>query len=110
MLLRFIVALFVLALAFLILAQGHEAAAVLNAFAAQSFVAKLAWIIVVLVPFALVPGAVFLGETLLRQRQAALALEARLDGMGRASTVSQGRSLKRKTRCIISPAPIRKIR
>ncbi len=74
-------ALFVLALAFLILAEGHETSAVLNAFASQTFVAKLAWIIVVLVPLVLVPAAVWLGETLVRQRQAAQALEFRLDGV-----------------------------
>jgi seryl-tRNA synthetase len=74
-------ALFVLALAFLILAEGHEASAVLDAFASQTFVAKLAWIVVVLVPLILVPAAVWLGETLMRQRQAGQALELRLDGV-----------------------------
>ena len=73
--------LFVLALAFLVLAEGHEASAVLDAFASQTFVAKLAWIVVVVVPLVLVPAAVWLGETLMRQRQAAQALELRLDGV-----------------------------
>ena len=68
-------------LAFLILAEGHEASAVVDAFASQTLLAKLAWIIVVLVPLVLVPAAVWLGETLVRQRQAAQALELRLDGV-----------------------------
>ncbi len=74
-------ALFVLALAFLILADGREADMVVNAFWSQSLAAKLAWAIVVLVPLVLVPAAVWLGETLVRQRQAAQALALRLDGV-----------------------------
>jgi chromosome segregation ATPase len=74
-------ALFVLALGFLILAEGREAGAVLDAFWSQSLPSKLAWAIIVLVPLVLVPAAVWLGETLVRQRQAAQALELRLDGV-----------------------------
>lgn len=74
-------AIFVLALAYLILAEGHAAGAVFGAFSEQSFPAKLAWLIVVVVPLVLIPAAVWLGETLVRQRQAALALELRLDGV-----------------------------
>jgi chromosome segregation ATPase len=74
-------ALFVLALGFLILADGREAAAVLNVFWSQSPISKLAWAIVVLVPLFVIPAAVWLGETLVRQRQAARALELRLDGV-----------------------------
>lgn len=74
-------ALFVLALGFLIVAEGREARAVLDAFSAQSLPSKLAWVIIVLVPLILVPAAVWLGETLVRQRQAAQALELRLDGV-----------------------------
>ena len=54
--------LFVLALAFLILAEGHEASVVVDAFASQTLLAKLAWIIVVIVPLVLVPAAVWLGK------------------------------------------------
>ncbi len=67
-------ALFVLALGFLILADGREAAAVLNVFWSQSPVSKIAWAVIVLVPLFLIPAAVWLGETLVRQRQAAQAL------------------------------------
>jgi chromosome segregation ATPase len=74
-------ALFVLALIFLIAAEGPEAGAVLDAFWSQSFAAKLAWAIVVLIPLVLVPAAVWLGQTLVLQRQAAQALELRLDGV-----------------------------
>jgi prefoldin subunit 5 len=64
-------ALFVLALAFLVLAEGHEAGQMLNAFRSQSLASKLAWAVIVLVPLILIPAAVWLGETLVRQRQAA---------------------------------------
>ncbi len=74
-------ALFVLALGFLILADGRETAAVLNVFWSQSPVSKIAWAVIVLVPLFLIPAAVWLGETLVRQRQAAQALELRLDGV-----------------------------
>jgi len=74
-------ALFVIALVFLIIAEGSEAGAVLDAFGAQPFAAKLAWVVVVLVPLVLVPAAVWLGETLVLQRRAAFALERRLDGV-----------------------------
>jgi chromosome segregation ATPase len=74
-------ALFVLAVIFLIVAQGREAGAVLDVFWSQSLPAKLAWAVVVLVPLVLVPAAVWLGETLVLQRRAAQALELRLDGV-----------------------------
>jgi chromosome segregation ATPase len=73
--------LFVLALGFLILVDGRQAAAVLSLFWSQSVVSKLAWAVIVLVPLFVVPAAVWLGETLVRQRQAAQALELRLDGV-----------------------------
>ena len=74
-------ALFVLALGFLILADGRDAAAVLNAFWSQSPVSELAWAIVVLLPLFLIPAAVWLGETLVQQRQGGQALQLRLDGV-----------------------------
>jgi len=74
-------ALFVLALVFLIVAEGNDAGAVLEAFGSQSLAAKLAWLVIVLVPLVLVPAAVWLGETLVLQRRAAQALERRLDGV-----------------------------
>lgn len=73
--------LFVLALGFLVLADSQQAAAVVNVFWSQPLVSKLAWAVIVLVPLFLVPASVWLGETMVRQRQAARALELRLDGV-----------------------------
>lgn len=74
-------ALFVVALIFLVVAEGPAAGAVLDAFWAQPFAAKLAWMVVGLVPLFVIPAAVWLGETLTSQRQAARALELRLAGV-----------------------------
>jgi hypothetical protein len=74
-------ALFVLALGFLILADRWDAATVLNAFWSKSPLSKLAWVFVVLVPLFLVPAAVWLAETPVRQRQAVQELPLRLDGV-----------------------------
>ncbi len=67
-------ALFLLAVGFLVVAEGHQAAAVLDAFWSLSLAAKLAWVIVVLVPLVVLPYAVWLGW-------AAQSLELRLDGV-----------------------------
>ena len=74
-------ALFVLAVGYLALGNGREAAALLDGFWSQPPLSKAAWVIVVLVPIVLVPAALWLGETLVRQRQAAQALELRLGGV-----------------------------
>ncbi len=74
-------ALFVLAVGFLFLAEGRQAAVLLDAFWSQSLLSKAAWAIIVLVPIVLVPSALWLGETLLLQRQATQALELRLGGV-----------------------------
>ena len=74
-------ALFVLAVGYLALGEGREAAALLEAFWSQPLLSKAAWAIVVLVPIVLVPAALWLGATLVRQRQAAQALELRLGGV-----------------------------
>ncbi len=74
-------ALFVLAVGYLALGEGREAAALLEAFWSQPLFSKAAWAIVMLVPIVLIPAALWLGETLLRQRQAAQALELRLGGV-----------------------------
>ncbi len=74
-------ALFVLAVGYLALGEGREAAALLDAFWSQPLLSKAAWAIVVLVPIVLVPAALWLGATLVRQRQAAQALEVRLGGV-----------------------------
>ncbi len=74
-------ALFVLAVGYLALGEGREAAALLEAFWSQPLLSKAAWAIVVLVPIMFVPAALWLGATLVRQRQAAQALELRLGGV-----------------------------
>ena len=74
-------ALFVLAVGYLALGEGREAAALLDAFWSQPLLSKAAWAIVVLVPIVLVPAALWLGAALVRQRQAAQALELRLGGV-----------------------------
>ncbi len=74
-------ALFVLAIVYLALGEGREAAALLDAFWSQPPLSKAAWAIVVLVPIVLVPAALWLSEVLVRQRQAAQALELRLGGV-----------------------------
>jgi chromosome segregation ATPase len=75
------VALFVLAVGFIVLTQGPEIAALFDAFASEPLLHKLAWIVVMLVPFVLLPAAVWLCDTLVRQRKAADALALRLDGV-----------------------------
>jgi len=74
-------ALFVLASGFLLATEAGDAGALLNAFAAQPLVGKLAWIIVVVIALIAVPYAAWLADALLRQRLAADALALRLDGV-----------------------------
>lgn len=77
------VALFVLAVAFVVVAQGSEMAGLLAAFDSEPLLHKIAWAVIVLVPLVMLPFAVWLWDRLLRQRQAATALEGRLDGVRR---------------------------
>jgi chromosome segregation ATPase len=75
------VVLFMLAVLFVALAQGPEMAALIAAFRSEPLLHKVAWGIVVLVPLLMLPFAVWLWDQLLRQRQAATALELRLAGV-----------------------------
>jgi chromosome segregation ATPase len=75
------VALFVLAVAFVVVAQGSEMAGLVGAFRSEPLLHKIAWAVIVLVPLIMLPFAVWLWDRLLRQRQAATALEGRLDGV-----------------------------
>jgi chromosome segregation ATPase len=77
------VALFVLAVGFVVVAQGSEMAGVVAAFRSEPLLYEIAWAVVVLVPLVMLPYAVWLWDRLLRQRQAAAALEGRLDGVRR---------------------------
>ena len=75
------VVLFVLAVGFVVLTQGPEIAALIGGFWSAPLLYKIAWAVIVLVPLVMLPAAVWLGDTLVRQRQAAKALELRLNGV-----------------------------
>jgi chromosome segregation ATPase len=77
------IALFVLAVVFVVVAQGSEMAALIGAFRSEPLLHKIAWAVIVLVPLAMLPFAVWLWDRLVRQRQASNALEDRLDGVRR---------------------------
>jgi chromosome segregation ATPase len=75
------VVLFMLAVGVLIVTGGPDLAALFAALRAQPLLDKVAWAVIVLVPLVLLPSAVWLCDTLVRQRKAAQALELRLDGV-----------------------------
>jgi chromosome segregation ATPase len=75
------VVLFVLAVAFVVIAQGPEMAALIAGFQAEPALHKVAWAVVVLVPLLMLPVAAWLWDRSVRQAQAASALELRLDGV-----------------------------
>ena len=75
------VVVFMLAVGFLIVTAGPDLAALLAALRAEPLLDKVAWAVIVLVPLVLLPSAVWLCDTLVRQRKAAQALELRLDGV-----------------------------
>lgn len=87
------VVLFVLAVGFVLLTQGPEMAALIGAYRSEPLLHKIAWAVIVLVPLVMLPFAVWLWDRLVRQRQAATALELRLDGVrARAKDVSRAQS------------------
>lgn len=94
------VALFVLAAGYIVLAQGQEAAALSNAlsakplfdeahgrdlaalydaFRAEPLLDEVAWLVVVLMPFVLLPLSLWFRASLVRQREAAKMLRLRFD-------------------------------
>lgn len=73
--------LFVLALGYIVLSQAQDIAALVEAFRAEPLSHKLAWFVIVLIPLALIPAALWLCDALIRQRKAADALESRLGGV-----------------------------
>jgi chromosome segregation ATPase len=77
------VVLFVLAVGFVVVAQGSEMAGLVTAFGSEPLLHKIAWAVIVLVPLVMLPFAVWLWDRLVRQRQAATELEVRLDGVRR---------------------------
>jgi len=75
------VVVFVLAVGLIVLNQPQDMAALFGAFRSEPATQKLAWFLVVLIPLALLPSALWLGDALLRQRRANDALELRLGGV-----------------------------
>ncbi len=72
---------FVLAVGFVVLAQGSEMAALIAAYRSEPLLHKIAWAVIVLVPLVMLPFAVWLWDRLVRQRQAVTALELRLNSV-----------------------------
>jgi DNA repair exonuclease SbcCD ATPase subunit len=72
---------FIVAVGFIVVTQAQDIAALFEAFRAEPLLQKLAWFVAVLIPLAFIPTALWLGERLLRQQQAADALELRLGGV-----------------------------
>lgn len=75
------VVLFMLAVLFVALTQGSQMAALIGAFLSEPPLYLIAWAVIVLVPLAMLPFAVWLWDRLARERQAATALERRLEGV-----------------------------
>lgn len=75
------VVLFMLAAGILIVTAGPDIAALFAALRSEPLPAKVAWAVIVLVPLVMLPSAVWLCDSLVRQRKAANALELRLDGV-----------------------------
>ena len=75
------VVLFVLAVGLVVVNQPQDMAALFEAFRSEPLAQKLAWFLVVLIPLALIPSALWLADALLRQRRANDALEQRLGGV-----------------------------
>jgi len=75
------VVLFVLAVGFIVVTQAQDMAALFEAFRAEPLTQKLAWFLIVLIPLALLPSALWLCDALIRQRTGATALELRLGGV-----------------------------
>src|SRR5581483_11497753 len=75
------VAVFVLAVGYIVVSEAGTIAALFEAFRAEPFVHKLAWLLAVLAAVVLIPAAVWLCDALIRQRRANEALELRMIGV-----------------------------
>ena len=75
------VVLFVLAVGYIFVTQAQDLAALFDAFRAEPLAQKLAWFVIVLIPLALIPTALWLCDAVIRQRKATAALELRLGGV-----------------------------
>jgi chromosome segregation ATPase len=85
------VVLFVLAVGFIVVTQAQDFAALFEAFRGEPLTQKLAWFLVVLIPVALIPSALWLCDAVIRQRKTTDALELRLGGVRQSTkTLVQG--------------------
>jgi chromosome segregation ATPase len=75
------VVLFVFAVGFIVLTQAQDLAALFDALRSEPLTQKFAWFLIVLIPIALIPSALWLCDALIRQRKTADALEVRLGGV-----------------------------
>ncbi len=75
------VILFVIAVGYIFITQAQDLAAVFEAFRTEPLAQKFAWFLIVLIPLALIPSALWLADAAIRQRKAAAALELRLGGV-----------------------------
>jgi chromosome segregation ATPase len=75
------VVVFVLAVGFIVVSQAQDLATLFEAFRTEPLTRKLAWFLIVLIPLAIIPSALWLCDALIRQRNAANALELRLGGV-----------------------------
>ena len=80
------VILFILAIGFIVVTQAQDLAALFDAFRSEPLTQKLAWFLVVLIPAALIPSALWLCDALVRQRKTAAALELQLGGVRQGVT------------------------
>jgi vacuolar-type H+-ATPase subunit I/STV1 len=75
------VVLFVLAVGCIFITQAQDLAALFAVFRSEPLLQKLAWFLIVLIPLALIPSALWLADAVIRQSRAAAALELRLGGV-----------------------------
>jgi len=71
----------VLAVGFVVVSHAQDFAALFEAFRGEPLTQKLAWFVIVLIPLALIPSAIWLCDAVIRQRKAADELELRLGGI-----------------------------
>ena len=69
---------FVLAVGFVVVSHAEDFAALFVAFRDEPLSQKLAWFVIVMVPLALIPSAIWLCDSVMRQRRTTQALELRL--------------------------------
>jgi hypothetical protein len=72
---------FMLAGAFVLLTQGHDVVSLFDAFWSERLPYKVAWIVLVFVPFTLLPPTVYLCDFLAWRRQVGSTVALQLDGM-----------------------------